>query len=169
MKNILYIFILALFSTTVTQGQSVNFGKLGAGPVSHAQWKLSSKKISDCEYDLIFTVTLEKGWHTFSVVKLKGVGLAVFPTQIIFAPGKDYSLVGNLTETKPTPEYDATIKTTVLLHYNKAIFTQRVKLNSSAKVKISGKYEYQVCKDACEQPPYETFDFELQGAATCKK
>ena len=62
----------------------------------------------------------------------------------------------------------ATIKKTVLLHYNKVVFTHRIKLHSSNKTKISGKYEYQICKDACEQPPYETFDFELQGTPECK-
>jgi|JI10StandDraft_1071094.scaffolds.fasta_scaffold290387_2 hypothetical protein len=160
-KHLLFVIILSVFITVTGKAQ------LG-GPVGHAQWKLSSKKISECEYDLIFTVILDKGWHTFSVNKIKDVDLEVFPTQIIFKPNSSYSLVGNLSETKPTPEYDPTIKKTVLLHYNKVVFTQRIKLNSSSKVKISGKYEYQICKDACEQPPYETFDFDLQGTASCK-
>lgn len=160
-KNHLFAIIFSLFISYTGNAQ------LGM-PVGHAQWNLSSKKISECEYDLIFTVTLDKGWHTFSVHKIKDVDIEVFPTQIIFKPNSNYSLVGSLSETKPTPEYDPTIKKTVLLHYNKVVFTQRIKLNSSSKVKISGKYEYQICKDACEQPPYETFDFDLQGISTCK-
>lgn len=139
------------------------------GPIGHAQWNLSSKKISDCEYDLVFTVTLDKGWHTFSVTKIKGAELEVFATQIIFKPNSNYSLIGTVTETKPTPEYDKTINKTVLLHYNKVVFTQRIKLNSNSKAKISGKYEYQICNTACEQPPYETFDFDLQGTTACVK
>ncbi len=160
-KHLLFVIILSVFITVTGKAQ------LG-GPVGHAQWKLSSKKINECEYDLIFTVTLDKGWHTFSVLKLKDIDLEVFPTQIVFKPNNNYSAVGNLTETKPTPEYDSTIKKTVLLHYNKVVFTQRIKLHSSNKIKISGKYEYQICKDACEKPPYETFDFDLQGTPTCK-
>ena len=137
--------------------------------VAHAQWALSSKKVNDCEYDLIFTVTLDKGWHTFSVNKVKGAELEVFATQINFKANPDYVPVGNLTESKPTAEYDKTIEKTVFLHYNKVVFTQRVKLISPKKTKISGKYEYQVCNQACEQPPHETFDFDLQGTASCKK
>jgi hypothetical protein len=82
-KNIILIFIFSVFTSTFVKGQ---FPQLG--PVSHAQWKLSSKQINDCEYDLIFTVTLDKGWHAFSVLKIKGAGLEVFSTEIIFKPNK---------------------------------------------------------------------------------
>jgi len=164
-KNILLLIIFSVFTGSFAKGQ---LGPLG-GPVRHAHWNLSTKKINDCEYDLIFTVTLDKGWHTFSVLKIKDADLEVFPTQIVLKQNNDYTLVGNLTETNPTPEYDETIKKTVLLHYNKVVFTQRVKLNSVNKVKISGKYEYQICKDVCESPPYQKFEFDLQGTSTCKK
>jgi thiol:disulfide interchange protein DsbD len=163
-KNIFFTIIFCLFANTFLKAQ------LGlSSPVLHAHWKFSTKKITDCEYDLIFTVTLDKGWHTFSVQKIKGAELEVFATQIIFTPNNNYSLIGNLTETKPTPEYDKTIEKTVLLHYNQVIFTQRVKLNSNSTIKISGKYEYQVCKEACEKPPYEEFTFEMKGTPACKK
>ena len=161
-KISLLLVIFYSFTTLVVKAQ------LGM-PIGHAQWNLSSKKISACEYDLIFTVVLDKGWHTFSINKIKGADLEVFATQIIFKPNTNYSLIGSVTETKPTPEYDKTIDKTVLLHYNKVVFTQRIKLNSGSKIKISGKYEYQICNTACEQPPYETFDFDLQGTASCIK
>lgn len=163
-KKTLFLLIFSIISRTVVNAQLGN--PLG-GPTSHAQWKTSTKKINDCEYDLIFTVTLEKGWHTFSVVKIKGAEKEVFTTEITFEKNKDYALVGTLTETTPTTEYDATIKKNVLLHYNKAVFTQRIKLNSSNNVKISGEYEYQVCKGVCEKPPYETFTFDLKGTSAC--
>ncbi len=157
-KNILLAIIFSVFTGAMVKGQ-----------ISRCEWKLTSKKINDCEYNLIFTVTMEKGWHTFSIVKIKDADGEVFPTEIIFKPNKDYTLVGNLTETTPTPEYDKTIKKTVLLHYNKVVFTQRIKLNSATKVKISGTYENQVCKEVCEKPPYDKFDFDLQGTTTCSK
>ena len=163
-KKLFLVIIFSVFSITFVKAQ---FGQ--SAPVNHAQWKLSTKKISDCEYDLMFTVTLDKGWHTFSIHKIKGAELEVYPTEITFKPAADYVLVGELTETKPTPELDETINKTVLLHYNKVVFTQRVKLKSGAKIKISGRYEYQVCKEVCEKPPYKKFDFDLQGSAACLK
>ncbi|MDX2173454.1 MAG: protein-disulfide reductase DsbD family protein [Bacteroidota bacterium] len=163
-KNIFFLLIFSVFANTVVKAQ---LGVQLGGPPSHAQWKTSTKKINDCEYDLIFTVTLEKGWHTFSIVKIKGAEKEVFTTEITFEKNKDYTLVGTLTETTPTTEYDATIKKNVLLHYNKAVFTQRIKLNNSTNAKITGEYEYQVCKGVCEKPPYETFTFDLKGTAAC--
>jgi thiol:disulfide interchange protein DsbD len=137
--------------------------------VSHSQWTLTSKKISNCEYDLVFTVTLDKGWHTFSINKIKDAEKDVAPTEIIFKTNKDYALVGSMAESKPTPEYDPTIKKTVLLHYNKAVFTQRVRLNSKGKVKISGTYQGQTCSNGmCSAPPRDSFDFNLQGAGCAK-
>jgi len=164
-KNILFLIVFSVFTSHIAKAQ---LGQLG-GPAKHAQWKLTSKKVNDCEYDLIFTVSLEKGWHTFSCVKIKGAELEVASTEIVFKPDNSYKLVGNLTETKPTPEYDETIKKTVLVHYNQVVFTQRIKLNSAGKVKINGTYEYQVCKNVCQKPPYEEFVFDLQGTSTCKK
>ncbi len=164
LKRIFLFFVFSIFTSTVVNAQLGN--PLG-GPPSHAQWKTSTKKINDCEYDLIFTVTLEKGWHTFSIVKIKGAEKEVFTTEIAFEKNKDYSLVGSLTETTPTTEYDATIKKNVLLHYNNAVFTQRIKLNSTNNVKITGEYEYQVCKGVCQKPPYEQFTFDLKGTAAC--
>jgi thiol:disulfide interchange protein DsbD len=138
--------------------------------VKHSHWNLSTKKITNCEYDLIFTVTIDKGWHTFSVVKIKGVGQEVFSTEIILNPNPNYTIVGNLCETKPVSEYDPTIKKNVLLHYNKVVFTQRIKLNSGNKVKISGSYENQSCNDGtCEITPKHKFDFDLEGSTTCLK
>lgn len=164
--KLLLISLLTSFSFLV-KAQLGNFAK--ERPI-RAQWDLSSKKINDCEYDLIFTVTLEKDWHTFSVTKIKDAEGEVFPTSIVFKPNASYTLVGNLTETKPTPEYDKTIKKTVLIHYKKAVFTQRIKLSSSAKTKISGNYQCQVCNNAaCETPPSDKFDFDLQGSVNCKK
>lgn len=160
-KTILLAIIFSVFTDTIVKAQLPY--------VSHAQWQLSTKKVNDCEYDLVFTVTLDKGWHTFSINKVKGAELEVFATEILFKPGKDYTLIGKLTESKPTPEYDETIEKTVFLHYKKAVFTQRVKLNSNSNVKISGRYEYQVCNKVCEKPPYEPFDFDLKGTPACKK
>lgn len=139
------------------------------GAVSHAQWQFSSKKINACEYDLIFTLTLDPGWHTYSIHQVKGAEKEVKATEFKFKNPKDYVLVGAMSESKATPEYDKTIDKTVLLHYKKAVFTQRVKLTSNAKVKISGTYELALCMNGqCSFPPKDPFEFDLQGAGCSK-
>lgn len=149
----LFLFICILFAVNTSSAQ-----------VIHTKWKQSTKKINDCEYDLVFTVTIDKGRH---ITSIKDQG---YPTSIVFKPNGEYTLVGNLTESKPTSEYDAKLKETFLVHYNTATFTQRVRLKSPNKLKISGTYEYQICTgDLCEFPPKDPFNFDLQGSATCKK
>lgn len=138
--------------------------------ILHTQWKLSTKKVSACEYDLTFTVSIDKGWHIPSVTKIKGAEGAVFPTEIIFKPNKDYTLVGVITETKPKSEYDMTIGKKVLVHYKQVAFTQRIKLHSSSKLKVFGSYQYQLCNEnSCSYPPKEEFSFDMQGTPACKK
>lgn len=159
LKKQIFILSLVLLTSSFIQAQ-----------MSHAQWKQSIKKISDCEYDLIYTVTIDKGWHIPSKETIKGAEDETFPTSVVFSPGTGYSLVGKLTESKPVSEYDATLKRNIFLHYNYAVFTQRIRLNSSAKIKISGTYEYQICDNkACNFPPKDVFNFELQGTAACQK
>lgn len=164
MKNsILLAIIFSVFTGSFVKGQLGQFG-----PVLQTQWKFSTKKINDCEYDLIFTVSIDKGKHISSVTKPKNAGPEIYPTELVFKSNKGYTLVGSVTETKPTSEYDPTLKKTVLIHYNKAVFTQRIKLTTADKVKITGTYKYQICdNDKCEYPPKEDFNFDLQGTPGC--
>ena len=128
-----------------------------------APWTLTTKKVSACEYDLIFTVNIDKGWHIFSIVKSKSDGVP--PTEIIFDASKEYTPEGNLTESKPVSEYDKTISTSVSVHYTKAVFTQRIKLNTTGKIKITGTHESQVCdNEKCLTPPIDKFSFDVQGS-----
>lgn len=137
--------------------------------ILHTQWKFSSKKVSACEYDLIFTISIDKGWHIPAATKIKGTEGEVFPTEITFKTSKDYTLVGAITETKPKSEYDPTIGKKVLVHYNNVTFTQRVKLHSSSKLKVTGSYQYQLCNEnSCTYPPKEDFSFDVQGTPACK-
>lgn len=158
-KYILFTFALGLFSFSFMNAQFL-----------HTDWKFSAKKVNDCEYDLIFTVSIDKGYHIAAAAKIKGAEGMVKPTEINFKPNKDYALVGALIESKPVSEFDKTIDMNVLQHYNKAVFIQRVKLNSSANTKISGTYEYQLCDNTkCEYPPKDPFSFDLQGTPGCSK
>lgn len=138
--------------------------------VIHTHWKMSTQKISDCEYDLVFTVAIDKGWHISSAIKPKGAGDEIFPTDFVFKQTAEYSLVGGITESKPKEEFDATLGKKVKLHYNTAVFKQRIKLNTPGKIKVGGTYVYQICdNNVCDFPPKDPFTFELQGSAKCTK
>ncbi|MGZ3885581.1 MAG: protein-disulfide reductase DsbD family protein, partial [Bacteroidia bacterium] len=148
--------------TTAFNGSAATFSE--ENPVS---WKMSAKKVSDCEYDLIFQATIEEGWHLYSLNKFGKDGPN--PTTFKFNKNDGYELVGKVQQSKPVKEFDKVFEMNVEYFKHTATFTQRIKLKSSNKVKISGKYEFQSCtEEKCIFPPADKFEFDLQGSASCK-
>jgi len=134
--------------------------------VAHVKWKFTTKKISDCEYDLKFNAEIEDTWHMYSLNKTEDGPL---PTVFTFNKSKDYELVGKVTQSKPIVEFDKIFDAKVEFYSHTASFTQKIKLKTDKKIAIQGKYEWQVCTDVkCEvSPPGETFEFQVQGTPAC--
>lgn len=129
-------------------------------------FKLSTKKISDCEYDLVFNANIDDTWHMYSQKKLGDDGPN--PTAFTFNKSKDYELVGKTNESKPVEEFDKVFEMKVLYFKHSATFTQRIKLLSDKKITIKGKYEFQACtEEKCIFPPADEFSFDVQGSASC--
>lgn len=130
---------------------------------THIKWSFESKKISNCEYDLIFKANIDKHYHIFSIVESGDTR----PTIFTFTPSSDYALTGKMKEPKPH-EVDDEVMGKMLEHYGNVTFTQRIKLLTDKKISIKGEFEYQICDTvACTFPPTEEFEFSLQGAADC--
>ncbi len=126
-------------------------------------WKLESKKISDCEYELIFKAKIDEPWHIYSLVKAGEDG--PMPTALKFNKSKDYQLIGKPTESTPVKVFDKVFEMNVAYHAKTATFTQKIKLLTGGKVKISGTYEAQACtEEKCIFPPADKFEFELEGS-----
>lgn len=155
LKKISLLFLLLITSSSFLFSQQL-----------HADLKFNTKKVSDCEYDLQFDVTIEDGWHMYSLNEVKDGPL---PTVFKFTKSKDYELVGKVKQSTPIKEYDKVFELDVEYYEHKATFIQRVKLKTDKKIKITGKYEYQVCTDTkCDlSPPGETFEFTSQGTSAC--
>jgi thiol:disulfide interchange protein DsbD len=133
---------------------------------THMEWSMAAKKVSDCEYDLVFTVKIEKDWHIYSLIKSDGP----FPTAFYQTKSPDIEYVGKVKESKPHKSYDPTFGDTVRMHENVATFTQRVKLLKEGPIQITGKYEAQICHDVqgCIFPPAQKYKFDVQGTPACK-
>jgi thiol:disulfide interchange protein len=155
MKKFLLLFIFLVLKISAQQ--------------SPVKWSYETKKVSDCEYDLIFKAVIEEPWHIYSIHKNNSKEAEdIFPTEIKFQKTKDFSLVGSLKESKPVTQFDKVWETVVSFHPKNATFTQRVKINSTGKIKITGSYEAQACTDEmCTRPPVDEFEIDLQGSAPC--
>lgn len=132
------------------------------------QWSQEVKKVSACEYDLLFKVKIAKDWHIYSIIPSTG-DVAPSPTTFTFSRNPDIEYIGQITETPPHKFFDSVFKMVVRTHEKTAVFTQRVKVLKNGPVKVSGKYDSQVCHDelGCDYPPVQKFTFDLQGSAEC--
>lgn len=130
------------------------------------KWKLSSKKISDCEYELVFTGAIEEHWHVYSLF-LKGDD-GPMPANISVDKSNDYEILGKPTETKPIKAFDKVFEMDVAYHEKTVTFKQKIRLKANKEVVVKGKYEYQACtEEKCIFPPATPFEFKLSGTEAC--
>ena len=114
------------------------------------KWSTSVVKISDTEYDLITTATIEAKWHLYSQnVPADGP----IPTSFLFKKSADFKVVGKTSEEKGHTVHDPVFDMEIKYFENKATFKQRIKINNSKAFKISGEVEFMVCDDSSCLPP----------------
>ncbi|MBL7884987.1 MAG: thioredoxin family protein [Bacteroidia bacterium] len=142
------------------------FSSFVVGQDNPVKWKLSTKKINDCEYELIFNGTIEEHWHVYSLNKLSDDG--PMPANIMVDKGVGFELVGKPTESKPIKAFDKVFEVDVMYFEKSVVFKQKIKLKTDKEIAIKGKYEYQACtEEKCIFPPATPFEFKLTGTSAC--
>lgn len=116
------------------------------------KWSTSVEKLSESEYKLISTATIDSGWHLYSQnVPEDGP----IPTTFSYHDESGtFKLVGNTKEeeghTIDDPVFDMKIK----FFEKQAVFEQNIEFIESIN-KISGTVEFMVCDDTRCLPPTE--------------
>ena len=149
MKHILAIFLLI---TGFTNAQIHN-------PV---KWKTSVEKVSESEFDLVVTATIDEGWHLYSQNVPDG---GPIPTSFSFKSAEnEFQLVGKTTEGKGHEEYDNVFEMDIKYFEDQAVFKQRIQVLTENKIIINETLEFMVCDDTNCLPPTEVdISFEVQG------
>ena len=149
MKHILAIFLLI---TGFTNAQIHN-------PV---KWKTSVEKVSESEFDLVVTATIDEGWHLYSQNVPDG---GPIPTSFSFKSAEnEFQLVGKTTEGKGHEEYDNVFEMDIKYFEDQAVFKQRIQTLTENKIIINETLEFMVCDDTNCLPPTEVdISFEVQG------
>lgn len=142
---------------------------------SHCKWSFSTNKISECEYELVFTAQIDNGWHLYSQKPGKalpgGEGeTGPTPTLFAFDKKKTYQLVGKTSE--PGGHADDAWKELgleVMAFEKSAVFKQKIKLLTDKEVVITGTIDGMVCSNGSCIPflPNPTFKFTVTGTAAC--
>jgi thiol:disulfide interchange protein DsbD len=152
MKNIL-IFIFLTFTLGI-------FSQI-ENPV---EWSTSVEKISDTEFILVSTATIEEGWHLYAQEVPED---GPIPTTFTFdTANKNFSLEGITIEEEGHTVDDPVFEMRIKFFENSAIFKQRVKISPETNV-INGFVEFMTCNDSqCSAPTEVDLVFKLKKGVT---
>ncbi|MDR0619982.1 MAG: thioredoxin family protein [Bacteroidales bacterium] len=127
-------------------------------PKNPVKWKYTVEQSSGDEAFLVFTATVNKGWHLYSQFLEAGGPL---PTVFNFETSNDFSLIGKISESpKPVEGIDDIFGTKIAYFARNATFKQRIKINTDKNFTVKGTVDYQVCNDeTCI--PFTDIDFKF--------
>jgi len=123
------------------------------------QWSFDVEKVSDTEYDVIFTAKIDKGWSVYSPHLESEEGPV--PTTFEFY-NNDLEAIGIAREEGNRKEtFDEVFGMNLIKFTGKARFTQRVRVTvDDDSNTITGHLTYMTCDDESCLPP-EDVDFEI--------
>jgi thiol:disulfide interchange protein DsbD len=147
-----------LFTVVVLFIVSVSYGQV----LTPVKWSFSFKSISKSEAELIFTATIDKGWHLYSQdIPENGP----IPTKFTFEKGMGFLPFGKISEPVATEVFDKQFNMKVKYFGVVAEFRQKVKVMSAKPVEVKGTVEFMCCNDESCLPPTEVpFEFKLPAS-----
>lgn len=129
------------------------------------KWSFDHETNGD-EATLMFTATIEKGWHVYAT-KLES-DMGPIPTAFEFLSLEGAALDGEIVEPKPHKEYDPNFEMELSWFETKVTFKQKVKL-TNPKAMVKGELTYMVCDATkCLPPEYVEFSFDLTSTVNSK-
>jgi len=148
MQRFLMVLMMTLSSVTIACSQIFE-------PV---KWSFKAERKSATEAELIFTATIDKGWHLYSQ-HIEGDGPV--PTSFTFQQWGTAKRKGDVSEGEGHHEMDPNFGIELKYFENKAKFVQKVAVSSAATV-VKGELEFMVCNDErCLPPDYVPFEFKI--------
>ena len=131
------------------------------------KWSFSSKKTGDNQAELIFTATIDKGWHLYSQFIPKN---GPVPTSFKIKKSSMFQAVGKITEPKPIEEKDPNFDMVLKFFAKSAVFKQKINLLSEKQFTVKGTLEFMCCNDISCLPPEEVeFVIKVEGGTNIAK
>ena len=148
MTKRLFLFLLTIFAVCAVNAQIYEPTK----------WTIEKRITSDKTAEIVFTVTIDDGWHIYGTDIPEGGPRS---TAVAFEHLKNASKVGTLTSpSKLHKEYDANFNMELSWYDNEAVFIQKIAFDDATKVEAEGYIEYMICNDrTCLYPAPERFSF----------
>ena len=126
------------------------------------KWKIKLEDSKTAEKEIVFTATIEKGWHLYDMNLPEGGPVS---TSFTFETLQGAELIGQpVSNIKPTVVYDEQFAMDLRWFPGAVTFTQKVKILDPKKFKIEGEVEFMVCNDeTCLPPDRESFAFDSKN------
>jgi thiol:disulfide interchange protein DsbD len=156
MRKIFGLFVLLLAISTAN-----------AQILDPVKYSTSVDKISDSDFNLVITATIDEGWHLYSqnVPEDGPIATTIYLKDSV----NTYQLIGLPIEEKGHTSFDKTFGMDIKYFENTTTFKQRVRLLTNEKIDINGEIEFMACDDGqCTPPTFKDIDFSLQGKAGVK-
>lgn len=116
------------------------------------KWATSVVKLSDTEYELISTATIEPGWHLYSQAVPED---GPIPTTFTYDDSDgNFKIIGNTTEEAGHTVDDPVFEMKIKYFEKTAIFKQKIELLKEVST-VTAFVEFMVCDDTRCLPPTE--------------
>ncbi len=140
-----------------------SFSAASAQILDPVDWQLTKEKVSDTDYELQMTATMDSGWYIYGTDLAPG---GPIPTAITFNEGAGFELIGDLQYPPADVKYDPNFEMDIPMYGGSVTFIQRVRVLSEGPVNVTGELQFMSCDDQrCLPPDYIDFSFELEGVA----
>ena len=137
------MFMVFLRKVLLLAAAMFTFTMLFAQMAEPVKWKFSTEKISDKEFNLVMTATIEDKWHLYSQHFDAG---GPMPLEIKYTKSDKYKLVGTTSESPtPTAEYDDVFEVNVKYFTKKATFKQKIEVLADASFSVKAELNGQAC------------------------
>ncbi|MDR1646248.1 MAG: thioredoxin family protein [Tannerellaceae bacterium] len=155
MRKIYTILMLFALATVVVQGQIK----------TPAKWKIGLVDSGAPEKTIVFTVSLDDGWHLYDMNLPSGGPIS---TSFTFETLIGAELIGQTEpSTPPVSKYEEMFEMELRWYEGTVAFTQHIKVTDPKKFKIAGEVEYMTCDDAnCLPPERKSFRFDRKDIKT---
>lgn len=132
----------------------------------NVKWELTSKQVSDNEFDLKWTAKISPGYHLYSqFIVIDSGAFGPNPTAFTFEKSTAYKFEGKVKESGNKHEaLEPVFDNLKLIWFEKqGMFTQRVKLLKD-EATVKGSIFFMTCNDRmCDMPSDHKFEIKLKG------
>jgi thiol:disulfide interchange protein DsbD len=136
MKKIALL-LVAFFAFSISNSQVLD-------PV---KWKTKFEKVTETQYNLIMTATIDSGWHLYSQYTPDG---GAIPLSFAFSPSiNSYELDAKTKESPYKKQFNDVFGVDEFYFEKQATFTQKVQIKNKNGADIKVEVDYQVCKEVC--------------------